>query len=234
VTKQAPNVWDEGRWADVTEVTIDFMTRYIIEQILNVVSPKGKTVLELGSGTGRLSYLLLRHGAKKVTLLDSSKKALELTRGLFRDVPSEQWETVEAEILEFNPGKKYDIVFSSGVVEHFMTPETRAASIHKHLDLGRECVILHPTDTIYNRLFCKFPPAVKLYGFEVPFSDEEMESYIAQRPEFSKPEHRRFHYFYCVPLHNFSAANRFIDHTVLGRRSGLTLTFTFRTGEIST
>jgi len=81
------NVWDSGRWSRVTEVTIDFMTRYIIEHMLERVSFSGKTMIELGAGTGRLSYLALRYGAKKVTLIDSSRKAIELSKCLFEKEP---------------------------------------------------------------------------------------------------------------------------------------------------
>lgn len=219
------NVWDRGRWRHVKRVRFDFMTRYIVEQFLEGCPVVGKRLLELGCGTGRLSRLLLDKGAAHVTMVDSSDKALALARDLFKDVPPEKYTLVKSDILAFEPTSPHDVVFSSGVVEHF-DGEARTTIIHKHLQLARTtAVIIHPTDTLYARLFSKFPVAVALYGFQRPYSDAEMEAAIRSFPRVLHTGHRRFHVFYTVPvLHNRSILNRALDMSPVGQvGGGLTL-----------
>lgn len=217
----AKNVWDEGRWAAVTDVTIDFMTEYIIEKILACVSPRGKTTVELGSGTGRLSYLLLKNGARKVTMVDSSKKAISLTKNLFRNEHPDSYDVVESDLMEFDASGKFDISFSSGVIEHFRATDRRDV-IQKHVDAAKsDSIILHPSNTLYQRLFSVFPPAVKLYGFARPYSIAEMDSYIESIKNVSDFSHEQFYSFYSVPLlHNRKKLNKLVDSTALGKLWG--------------
>ena len=219
------NVWDTGCWSKVQAATFDFMTRHIMARMAAGFSFEGKTVLELGCGTGRLGYLALQRGARRVTLVDSSQKAVELARALFSGVPAAAYEIRAADILAAADIPPHDMVFSSGVIEHFRADERRAV-IEKHLALaGQDCLIVHPTDTLYNRLFSVFPPAVKRYGFQLPFSDEEMDRYLRQAAGGCTWRHERFYFFYTVPgLHN-CRINQWLDRTALGTRWGkLTLT----------
>jgi len=206
------NVWDKGRWSLSKEIKFDFMTKYIYEYISKYVSFKNKTALELGSGLGRLSYLASNDHAEKVTLIDSSSKALELSQKLFSNVPTEKYEIINAEIINLPSKHKADIVFSSGVIEHFKENE-RFEIIKKHIELAKEdCVIVHPTDNLYQRIFNKFPLSVKLYGYQKSFSDSEINKYIESFPEVKNYTHAKFHTFYTVPLlHNNEKINRFFD-----------------------
>jgi phospholipid N-methyltransferase len=215
------NVWDSGRWAFVKEVKIDFMTRYIIEHMMKHVSFSGRTMLELGAGTGRLSYLALQQGAKKVTLVDSSRKALELSKQLFKDEKASSYDIVDSGILEYDPGTTFDVVFSSGVVEHFKGPD-RFSVVQKHLALAsRDCLIIHPTKTLYSIFFCNFPVSQMLYGYQEPFPDDEMAEAIGRAGGAATSVSERFHPFYTVPLlHNWEWINRSLDGTGYGKRHG--------------
>ncbi len=220
------NIWDRGRWANVDSVTFDFMTHYIMERLSSRVSFKNKTVLELGAGTGRLSYLALKAGARHVTLVDSSQKAVALAASLFVHEKPNEYSIVKGGIFEFPETPRYDIVLSSGVVEHFREGD-RARVIRKHVECSQEdCLIIHPTRTLYSFLFNNFPLSIRLYGYQESFSDKEMNICIESLNCTSTVSHERFHTFYTVPLlHNWERLNRALDQSFFGRRyGGLTLT----------
>ena len=131
---------------------------------------------------------------------------------LFSNVPTEKYEIINAEIINLPSKHKADIVFSSGVIEHFKENE-RFEIIKKHIELAKEdCVIVHPTDNLYQRIFNKFPLSVKLYGYQKSFSDSEINKYIESFLEVKNYTHAKFHTFYTVPLlHNNEKINRFFD-----------------------
>lgn len=220
------NVWDKGIWSLVKNVKFDFMTLYIMEHILATASLKGKTVLELGAGTGRLSYLALKYGARKVTLVDSSTKAIELSHRVFKSETSDSYEIHQANILDFETADKFDIVLSSGVIEHFKETD-RQRIIYSHINKTREyCIIIHPTMTLYSSFFNNFFISKKLYGYQESFSEQELNSNLAAIPGINQISHSRFHTFYTIPmLHNVEWINRYFDNTSFGQQhGGLTLT----------
>jgi len=84
------NVW-EKKWGKTAYTKLDFSTGIIFPEILKWVSFKGKSVLELGCGSGRLSYLAMENGARSVTLVDSSQNALNLSKDLLKDKKNTQF-----------------------------------------------------------------------------------------------------------------------------------------------
>jgi 16S RNA G1207 methylase RsmC len=220
------NIWDTGKWATFDKVNYDFMTKYIFEKMSSRFSFHNKRILELGCGTGRLSYLALKDGAASVTLVDSSIKAVALARGLFVKESPNSYTIIHSDIFEFTTNERYDLAFSSGLIEHFKDDD-RFRIVKKHTDFSlADCIIIHPTDTVYSAIFHRLPPAIKLYGFQQSFSDEEMSRYLKSIGGVKNFENIRFHPFYTVPLlHNFEVANRFLDRVGYGKAlGGLTLT----------
>ena len=215
------NVWDSGRWAYVKQVKFDFMTKYIFEYMSNSVSFNNNQILELGAGLGRLSFLALENKPAKVTLIDSSKKALSLSKILFQKKPNKSYEIIDSDLFNFLPDEKYDIVFSSGLIEHFQGAD-RFKIIEKHISLSRkDCVIIHPTDTLYARWFNKFPLSIKLYGFQKSFSEKEINNYLDSIPRVISYKHKKFHTFYTIPLlHNCDRLNRMFDARPFGISNG--------------
>ena len=220
------NVWDNGKWATVDKASYDFMTHYIFEHMLSRFSFHDKKILEFGCGTGRLSYLALKAGAAHVTLVDSSHKAVALAQNLFSKENPESFRIIYSDIFEFSASDHYDLVFSSGLIEHFKDAD-RAKIIEKHTELSAsDCIIIHPTDTLYSSIFNKLPQAIKLYGFQLSFSEEEMKLCLAPITRVVSFSHTKFHPFYTVPLlHNQEAINRLLDRIGYGKHfGGLTLT----------
>ena len=219
------NIWDAGKWAKCKEIKFDFMTRYIFEHILQCLDVEGKRILELGAGTGRLSYLLLQQGAEHVTMVDSSRKAIEISSSLFKDTDTAKYKIIASDILKFNQGV-YDLVFSSGVIEHFKGND-RFEIVKKHLTLANhDCILIHPTDTLYAMLFNNFPMAIKLYGYQKCFSEQELMEHISRTGDYKNIKTQCFHFFYTVPFfHNIQWINRLTDNLSLPfMKSGLTLT----------
>jgi 2-polyprenyl-3-methyl-5-hydroxy-6-metoxy-1,4-benzoquinol methylase len=224
--KKKKNVWDEGRWANQEEISFDYMTYNIFEKIKKRIKIKKKNFIELGSGLGRLSYLCAKNFANKITLIDNSEKAIALTKKYFKKKKIINFKIIKENILKLKKNNKYDVVFYSGVIEHFKK-KNRFLIIKKHIDLcKKDCLIIHPTDNLYNKLFNVFPLAVKLYGFQKSFSKSEIEEYLNRLSRIKKIEHEQFHFFYTVPiLHNIKWLNNFIDKfKILKYFSGLTIT----------
>ncbi len=84
----------------------------------------GKSVMEAGCGTGRISRRLATLGAR-VTCLDIAPEALELAKGQFQGVPDASY--IQASILSLPPEHRDDIIWNAGVLEHFDPDDQRKA-----------------------------------------------------------------------------------------------------------
>jgi SAM-dependent methyltransferase/glycosyltransferase involved in cell wall biosynthesis len=109
------------------------------ESLLNAVlevfgDPRGRSVLECGCGTGRVSIRLASMGAK-VTLVDKSAAAIRLALELSRRARTEV-EALEADLesLPF-PDGCFDLVWNAGVLEHF-PPATQVLFLR---EMARVC-----------------------------------------------------------------------------------------------
>ena len=191
--------WDKGRWKKTKHAKFDFMTKYIFLKMQECCDFKDKSVLELGCGLGRLSYLCLQNGVKKVTCVDTSEKALSIARQLLGN--DNRVSILNKNIFDLDCDK-HDIVFSSGLIEHFQDKD-RFLIIKKHLEFSKEkSLIIHPSDSLYIRFFSNFFISRKLYGFQKSYSIEELEEYIKSL-NHTNFYHKRFYFFYCVPFfHN--------------------------------
>jgi SAM-dependent methyltransferase len=105
----------------VSESAID-NARSTIEEWLGPDGVAGKTVLDIGSGSGIHSLGFYRLGAKEVFSLDVDPYSVESTRLLWQKAGSPaNWRVTEASILDQNFVSslgKYEIVYSWGVLHH--------------------------------------------------------------------------------------------------------------------
>lgn len=111
---------------------------------------QGKDVLEIGCGIGTAAVGFARAGAR-VTAVDLSSESLALARkraevfGL-----SDRMEFFEADaerLSEFIPAKKYDLVYSFGVVHHSPQPSEIIEQVHNHFTEAGSTLKL----MVYNR-----------------------------------------------------------------------------------
>lgn len=114
VAKTWEGIWKKGiveEWGTLHQLTFEILVN-------EVDSFKNKKILEAGSGTGRISLRLAENGAK-VSLLDVSKSAIEISRRIFREHNMDA-EFTAASIFRM-PFKDdtFTIVWNQGVLEHF-------------------------------------------------------------------------------------------------------------------
>jgi SAM-dependent methyltransferase len=105
------------------------VSRCALRAVLHLVADdarSGRTILEVGSGTGIITLELSRLGGE-CTLFDLSPSALLLSRSLFqRVVANGMFVRGTMFSLPFSSGY-YDVTWSSGVLEHFEPSKTYAA-----------------------------------------------------------------------------------------------------------
>jgi ubiquinone/menaquinone biosynthesis C-methylase UbiE len=110
---------------------------------------KNKDVLEVGCGIGTDTINFLRNGAK-LTTMDLSEKSLELTKKrvkLFNFKNKVKFINGNAEnLLSLVDNKKYDLIYSFGVIHHTSNPEKCIENFSKLLKPNGELKIM-----VYNR-----------------------------------------------------------------------------------
>lgn len=85
-----------------------------IERALHAFDPTGD-VLEIASGTGTWTRLLVQH-ASSITALDAAPEMHRESRGKLGDDPRVRY--IEADVLSWEPDRSYDVVFFSNWLSH--------------------------------------------------------------------------------------------------------------------
>lgn len=76
---------------------------------------EGESVLDIGCGKAELAYDLAARGGARVTGIDINREALAFARAQFT---SDRLELVEADARTWEPGRTFDVVVLSNVLEH--------------------------------------------------------------------------------------------------------------------
>jgi SAM-dependent methyltransferase len=84
-------------------------------EVIAAAAPAGATILELGSGVGRMTHPLIERGFT-VTAVDESAEMLERVRGA---------RTICSPIEELDLGEKFDMVLLASFLVHTGDPELR-------------------------------------------------------------------------------------------------------------
>ena len=188
--------WDV-LWSQVKEISLNDFDREIMLNLSRYVRFQARTVLELGCGRGILSRFALEHGAVSATLVDSSGEALRLARRVMAGLGAVEF--VQADILDSRPERKFDIVLSSGVVEHFRGPALLDC-LRVHADDAAELVVIVvPSTPHLNEYHCRTRRFVETTGYERPISAQRMRKLLAAAA-LDPVLVRRF-----FPLYNVSA-----------------------------
>lgn len=139
----------------------------------------GLRTIELGSGRGDLSLLLAQAGAR-VTLLDSSERALEQARARFDRLDAAATFVCGDMLGDLAPVcEGFDVSLSSGVIEHFRDDD-RNRVLRSHLDVlvpgGLTVVSVPHAHCPPYRLWKLYLEARGWwpYGMEIPYSRGEI------------------------------------------------------------
>ncbi len=108
-------------------------------EVLASLPWKGKTVLDVGCGTGLMAHAIAKAGAKKVIGIDFSPDAI-------KEAKSEHVrENLEYRVENINKHKGfYDIIISLGTLEHMDKPFEILKILKKHLNPGGVILITSP------------------------------------------------------------------------------------------
>ena len=97
---------------------------------------KGKTFIEIGGFPGTFAAYFYQQGISDVTILDyhiNEKAVREFERK--NNIPEKSIRCIEHDFLTFSPDRSYDVVFSSGFIEHF---EDIQDVIRRHVNILSE------------------------------------------------------------------------------------------------
>ncbi|MEZ5402271.1 MAG: glycosyltransferase [Bryobacteraceae bacterium] len=115
--------WDDF-YRELAPVPADPETEQLNQRFVSIIDgllPDGGEVLEAGSGAGYQSLALARTGRYRAALLDFSTEALAHARRLFSGAGAEG-AFHEGDLAETGE-PEYDLVFNSGVLEHYPLAE---------------------------------------------------------------------------------------------------------------
>jgi 2-polyprenyl-3-methyl-5-hydroxy-6-metoxy-1,4-benzoquinol methylase len=135
--------------------------------------------LELGAGTGQLSKILYQiDKVMEINMVDSSASSIKYMIDSMTHEQIKNYNLFNISINNFaniHSDKKYDIVFSSGLIEHFKDNDLKTlCTIHKHLS-SNYVVIIVPADNPENNAQAKTEKHKKKYGYEKPMNEKELD-----------------------------------------------------------
>ncbi len=113
---------------------------------------KIKTALEFGGANSKIAERFAKEfHLNELLIIDNNKYGLELTK---KDIKGDSLKTQLGDILKTNVSKKYDLVYSVGLIEHFSTAGTKKC-IKKHVDStksGGYVLLSFPTPTLQYKI----------------------------------------------------------------------------------
>jgi 2-polyprenyl-3-methyl-5-hydroxy-6-metoxy-1,4-benzoquinol methylase len=123
--------WQPARWSS---------NRAIIRRIGDVINENINDSIELGAGSAAFSFELNRRFNNKLFAIDKSRLALEFGKKISKDLGIK----INYELSDFFKGsseKKFDMVLSLGVIEHFEEKE-QIRFIKKCYDMSKKYVLI--------------------------------------------------------------------------------------------
>jgi len=213
----ASGKWDL-LWSHLEKVVADDLDLEIWRNLEIYVPFRGRSLLELGCGRALQSRFAIEAGAISATLVDNSPEALRLARSTFAGVRAVSF--VQQDLLEYRSQERFDIVLSSGTVEHFRG-ESLLHCLRVHAEHARGLVVIvTPSTPHYNEFQCRTRRFVDTFGYERPISTRRMKrllSAVGLRPLVL----RRFFPLYnlraywSLPRSGISRLDRWLDYRLM-------------------
>jgi len=197
----ARDTWDR-LWSNRIDgqpagVRVNYRNRIIFSKLSEIVQLDGLSVVELGAGSGTLSYLVRTIGnAKHVTMVDRSSKAIQYSKQLFDSVAGVEW--YEQDL--FDHKRHYDLVVSVGLLEHFKDSEQMRV-VEAHASLAPRVAIIVPACSLWNFRRMRAETTLQKYGWQFPLSLTRLDE-LFRGCNLSVVHNRRFMPSYGMPLTN--------------------------------
>ncbi|MBC8252210.1 MAG: class I SAM-dependent methyltransferase [Candidatus Nitrosopelagicus sp.] len=112
------------------------------KEVLKMDKWKGKHILDVGCGTGRLAYMIAKKGGK-VKGIDYSTTAIKTAQSKYNH-PNLSYEKVD---VSKNISGKYDIIISIGTLEHMDKPYSMLKKFKNHLEPKGKIILTSPNWT---------------------------------------------------------------------------------------
>lgn len=178
----------------------NFTQRFTLSKILSDYDTLSqlmeiRDVIELGGGNSCFAEALCRQRKLwSYDIIDNNELAVALFQKKKLDCLSHNGIIMDL-TEEFEPSKKYDLVYSIGLIEHFK-PKEREQVIRAHFSLCREgggVLISFPTPTLKYRFWRKVLEVMNLWQFydEMPLLYEDVENILTECGKVVKVEINR-------------------------------------------
>jgi ubiquinone/menaquinone biosynthesis C-methylase UbiE len=155
----------------------------------------GKTILDVGCGTGRFVFEYLKRGARHVTGIDIAEKMLTVCRQRAQaEGVSERCAFVQTDLLQFKPADTFDICIGIGLFDYI--PDALPV-LTKMREITRDRVIAS-----LPRLWTWRAPVrrvrLALKGCDVYFYSKEQVDTLIKKAGFSRYEMEQVGQLWCV------------------------------------
>jgi len=134
-------VYQKGEKKHYTKLLFGGRIPNDVKEVLKEMRWRGKTVVDVGCGTGLLACQLARRGAK-VLGIDFSKHAIKIARSTYKH-PNLEFRRMDVEKLT----GRYDVVVSLGVLEHMDNPFGALKRLKARVKRGGSLIVVCPNWT---------------------------------------------------------------------------------------
>lgn len=107
--------------------------------VLEEMPWRGKSVLDVGCGTGETAYHIAKKGARRVVGLDYSREAIAAARALYRH-PCLFFEKKDVRDV----AEKFDVIITMGTLEHIDDPLGLLKKLKAMLNVGGSIIVTSP------------------------------------------------------------------------------------------
>ena len=170
VVKDFGEEWDKFNYSDNEKENLYLFSKYFDIFPKNKFNYKNLNCLDVGCGSGRWAKILAKR-VKHITLLDPSNKALNVAKKNLTDVKNVKF--INKSVGDMNFKKKFDFIYSLGVLHHIPDVNGAIKMIAKNLKKGKPFLIYlyYNLDNkpLYYKFVWKLSELVRAIVSKLPF-----------------------------------------------------------------